>query len=108
MTPSNLFRPAAQATSAVSSSTWRASARAPRRAEIIGLGLALLMAGALIALLRGSMDTARQRRLDDAATQRVLLACERMPLASERHACRQARQEPAAAAGSALQRQAGG
>ena len=71
-------------------------ARAPWRAEVIGLGLALLMAGALFALLRSSMDTARQRRLGVEAAQRVLMACESLPLASERRDCRQALQEPTA------------
>lgn len=78
-------------------------ARAPWRAEVIGLGLALLMAGALIALLRSSMDTARQRRLGVEAAQRVLIACESLPLASERRDCRQAPREPSASLGAQQQ-----
>lgn len=81
--------------------------RAPWRAEMVGLGLVLLLAGTFITLLVGAMNTAQVRRVDAEAAQRALMACESKPLAHERQACRLALRTPAVAPEGLQQRMAG-
>ena len=108
MTPSATApRVAKRRTPAASAWARAVSGRVPWRAEMLGLGLALLLAGAFIALLLGAMETAQTRRLEAAAAQRVLMACESQPLARGRLACRLALQKPAVASSGLPQRVAG-